>query len=538
MSRESACSARIAAAVSLALVMVAGAGSADASTLPASPAWTVSRSPSPDPVNSALEAVSARTTSDVWAVGYGYTTDATLAKHWDGSSWTVVPTPNPPSQFDGILFGVSADAASDAWAVGFSDHLNGESAIAEHWNRQRWTLVATPQPGAGGLDEFHGVVALAPNNVWAVGAYRTGSLVLKSLVEHYDGTSWRVVSSPSPGSSQTVLTGIAALSPTDMWAVGYEDTSPIALHWDGTSWTRVATPIEATGVDDWLNSVAAISTNDVWAVGLGAQGSLIEHWNGTSWRIVASPVIQNELSTVAGVSAGSVWAVSQRTGFPVPLIEHFDGRSWRVVTPARVPGSDELIGVAAAGGQAWAVGDSILGQMKTLVERIQPVRVTDAGFDRVGPRVHLGSTAVWEVDPSAAKSHTLVSGNLFQSPTLTAGQSFGYAFPIAGWFEVADTTTQTSQLVSVPPSGWPLRGSTATTFHVQWATTAAASGSSFEVEIMRPGTFTFQTWKPAGTTALSATFTADGGSGTYIFRSRATSPFSTSFSPDLVITVS
>jgi len=44
---------------------------------------------------------------------------------------------------------------------------------------------------------------------------------------------------------------------------------------------------------NYLNAVAAISSSDIWAVGsqtfFGQTGILIEHWNGTAWSVVTSP---------------------------------------------------------------------------------------------------------------------------------------------------------------------------------------------------------------------------------------------------------
>ena len=47
-----------------------------------------------------------------------------------------------------------------------------------------------------------GVTALAPNNVWAVGFYAKDvntDRPTKTLIEHWGGCSWKVVSSPNIG---------------------------------------------------------------------------------------------------------------------------------------------------------------------------------------------------------------------------------------------------------------------------------------------------------------------------------------------------
>src|SRR5262245_32365297 len=54
--------------------------------------------------------------------------------------------------------------------------------------------------------------------------------------------SWSVVTSPNPSPTLQYLFGVAAISPTDIWAVGVYDPSTsvgwtLTLHWDGSQWT-------------------------------------------------------------------------------------------------------------------------------------------------------------------------------------------------------------------------------------------------------------------------------------------------------------
>ena len=173
--------------------------------------------------------------------------------------------PGPPIQvsFYGFFRGVSADAANDIWAVGYSG-LNFVT-FSEHYDGTSWTLVRTPDVGSG-PNVLNGVVALAPNNVWAVG-YSTASQMpppgqydvpSKTLIEHYDGTSWSVVPSPNVGPNSQYqsnkLYGITAVSPTDIWAFGsYFAASgngnqmTLLLHWDGTSWSLNPSPSPEPG---------------------------------------------------------------------------------------------------------------------------------------------------------------------------------------------------------------------------------------------------------------------------------------------------
>src|SRR5205823_13678772 len=67
------------------------------------------------------------------------------------------------------------------------------------------------------------VAAISPNDVWAVGYYSNGTI---TLVEHWDGTQWSIVPSPNPGDSDNYLGAVATVSSNDVWAVGYFDAGP------------------------------------------------------------------------------------------------------------------------------------------------------------------------------------------------------------------------------------------------------------------------------------------------------------------------
>src|SRR5262249_58537090 len=88
---------------------------------------------------------------------------------------------------------------------------------------QVWSGAAAPSPG-GFEDELDGAVMLSPCSVWVVGSEGNGVSATKNLVEHWDGASWTVVPSPSPGTDLNGLIGAAAVSASNIWAVGVSDS--------------------------------------------------------------------------------------------------------------------------------------------------------------------------------------------------------------------------------------------------------------------------------------------------------------------------
>jgi hypothetical protein len=271
---------------------------------------------------------------------------------------------------------VAVVSASNVWAVGWQANRGIAQTLIEHWNGTQWSVVASPSP-ASGVNELFGVAVVTATNIWAVGfiANNTPSgPVQKTLIEHWNGTSWSVVKSPSPA-SPPVLNAVAVVSATNVWAVGNSGFNQTLIeHWNGTSWSIVKSPSPASGDD--LRGVAAVSASNVWATGYTVNGSsiqtLVQHWNGTSWQVVKSPNVgaSPALWAVAAVSANDIWAVgsdNNSNNVMQTLTERWNGTSWSVVkSPSPGSISTQLVGVAAISPtNVWAVGHA---DSNTLIE--------------------------------------------------------------------------------------------------------------------------------------------------------------------------
>jgi hypothetical protein len=285
--------------------------------------WTVVPSPHPGTF-SELEAIRAFSPTSIFAVGQADPknmglTRKTLILHYNGTRWTTVRSPSPG--FDNDLFGVRWVSAKDAWAVGtaFNRADRGKTLILR-WNGTRWRRVTSPNPAAD--DELSGVAATSAKDAWAVGG--TSGKHVHTFVLHWNGTAWKRVKSPSPA-PDSGLSAIGLTSPASAWAVGVTQTTnstdqTLALRWNGRTWATVATPAGPSGDVRTLTGVTAISSRDAWAVGaddVGGSGSnaqaIILHWNGSKWLPVAlpgaTPDTATELIAVAASSASNVWAV-------------------------------------------------------------------------------------------------------------------------------------------------------------------------------------------------------------------------------------
>lgn len=309
-----------------------------------------------------LWGVAATTPTDALAVGEGGADLSVRARHWDGTHW--VPT-QPPGGPISEMFGVAAITPTDAWGVGDAGNL----ALAEHWDGTTWTQTQTPPPDQYTRDIFHAVSGISSDDVWAVGETESGkSGGVVPLIEHWNGRTWKKVPfRPPPGNSEGYFSGIAAITPDDVWAVGsFGPDGPLIEHWDGTRWNPATGVINRNRVHGAvLRAVTGVSADNVWAVGAGLGGTAILHWNGHAWTRMPSPngpQPLNQLFGVTAVSTDDVWAVGtsgpfgQMTGRT--LILHWDGHRWtKVASPNPGRTNNGLYGVSATTHHdVWAVG--------------------------------------------------------------------------------------------------------------------------------------------------------------------------------------
>jgi hypothetical protein len=292
---------------------------------------------------------------------------ASQASHPSGQrGWCIVPSPDPYGNSG--LSDVAVLRNGESWAVGTAYPSTGLAAatVIEHFDGDRWRVVSSPNPdqSSNGLG---GVSALSPKDVWAVGGTSR-----RTLTEHWDGSKWAVVSSPRPPHEAGVLYSVDATASNDVWAVGiaypadFSVFSTLIEHWDGRAWTIVPS-VDPSSTYNLLLGVSGISLSDAWATGKfydDAQQrfrTLVEMWNGRRWKVVDSPSIgthDNELEAVTAVSSDSAWGVGWSSDVGIerkPVVERWDGQAWSIVRSPDL--AAQLSDVAVSGpGRLVSVG--------------------------------------------------------------------------------------------------------------------------------------------------------------------------------------
>jgi hypothetical protein len=222
---------------------------------------------------------------NVWAVGQQTIDKLSQIQHFNGTAWSVVTSPHFAN--GETLFSLKAISASNIFAVGASvDSLNNRTPLIEHFDGTKWSIVSVPHITGGQLID---IAVVSPSDIWAVGAVSAATPA--ALTMHFNGLQWTRVPAPT-----AALLAVTALATNNVWAAGAQlGKSTVIEHWNGTSWKVVTSP--NTGTATALNSISAISPTDIWAAGCNACGdvggsnpALIEHWDGTAWSINPAPV--------------------------------------------------------------------------------------------------------------------------------------------------------------------------------------------------------------------------------------------------------
>jgi hypothetical protein len=272
-------------------------------------AWSIVASPNRRAVSN-LAGVSCLSATDCTAVGASLPNKdskqyRTLIETWNGTAWSLAPSPNPSrgKGYD-VLEGVSCASASFCAAVGFHGKSPTTKALIETWNGSAWSVAPTPEQGS--KSSLSGVSCLSASSCTAVGGYSSPGLASGTLVESWNGSTWSVVPSPNAGTAgNNAFSGVSCLSASFCMAVGrYVATNTfqtLAEMWNGSAWSVVTTPSNPT--EQSLQGVSCTSASACISVG----SYEIQAWNGSSWSLVTAPQLHGApgVGQLNGVSCAS-----------------------------------------------------------------------------------------------------------------------------------------------------------------------------------------------------------------------------------------
>ncbi len=173
-----------------------------------------------------LNGVSCVSSTNCVAAGYYYngTHNQTLAEQYNGTSWTLALPLNTSSSQDNFLNAVTCVSATNCSAAGYSSATKASSdqTLIEQYNGSSWTIVPSPNTGPSQRNDLNGIACVSSSNCWAIGDYTTTPY--QTLVEQYNG-SWSIPSGAlvPPGGAPN-QPGLSAIDGPFGW--GWSSTIP------------------------------------------------------------------------------------------------------------------------------------------------------------------------------------------------------------------------------------------------------------------------------------------------------------------------
>jgi hypothetical protein len=235
----------------------------------------------------------------------GYFTDRAgageaLAERSDGRRWAIEPTPALAGASATLLFGVSCPAVRSCVAVGsVTDHSGITVPLVERWDGSRWSIQPTPTRTVArrGRVSYLAAVSCSSTRACVAVGHSGNSLGTTgtTLVEQWEGRRWRLVRTPGrAGAKVSFLSGVSCTSSVACTAVGHTVegsglATTLAERWDGSRWALQPTPTPLTTPSVQLTGVSCPAPTSCMAVGFftvtGFDVLLAERWDGSRWSI-------------------------------------------------------------------------------------------------------------------------------------------------------------------------------------------------------------------------------------------------------------
>ena len=332
-----------------------------------SASWIVTTSPDTNTaLLNSIQAVSCASPTFCAAAGFASngTHDQTLIEEWNGSQWSIVPSPNTSTSQDNELYGVSCVSASFCMAAGYYYTGTAYQTLIEEWDGSTWTIVTSPNTSTSLANELE-AVSCASSSFCFAGGYAAGSSN-QTLTEEWSGSAWNIVASADTSPSQgNIINGLSCTASSFCMAAGiFYDSSgasqTLTESWNGASWNLITSPNTSTTLDNALYGVSCVGTAFCMAADYANTGTifqtLTEEWTGSGWSIVSSPDTStsqsNELpgiscsSATFCIAAGNYTATNDQT-----LIEEWNGTAWSIEPSPNISSSanNDLNGVSCSG---------------------------------------------------------------------------------------------------------------------------------------------------------------------------------------------
>ncbi|HXW33538.1 MAG TPA: hypothetical protein VEJ87_03100, partial [Acidimicrobiales bacterium] len=113
--------------------------------------WSIENTPNVSgAIQTFLTSVSCPAADECLAVGYSLASAGTdpIVEQWDGNTWTLVNPPTPTGSADNELTSIACPLVSTCYAAGrtYATSSSAPLTLAEEWNGTSWSTMVTPNP--------------------------------------------------------------------------------------------------------------------------------------------------------------------------------------------------------------------------------------------------------------------------------------------------------------------------------------------------------------------------------------------------------
>ena len=265
--------------------------------------WMVSPAFSPPGTDVALSSVACITSDDCEAIGYENYPQTAIAEQWNGTTWSVIPIQSSASG-PTLLFGVSCLGPADCWAVGEGGTL---LSLAEHFDGSAWTIVPTPNPSGSDTETtLLSISCVTSAFCQAVGTYYPPPSGSAPIVETWDGTAWSIASLPAGGDG---LSGVDCYSQTSCIAVGRGQSAPLVFEYASGVWLPTSGPPPPPGTTG--NALGNVSCVADWACVTEAAASASGAPDQAYFAETSLPSPGAPSASITSPSSGATYALHQ-----------------------------------------------------------------------------------------------------------------------------------------------------------------------------------------------------------------------------------
>jgi hypothetical protein len=311
-----------------------------------------------------VQAVYAPSIDDAWAVGsttLGGTGDSAYI-HFNGSAWSLVSGPQI-----GPVAAVDGTSDSDLWVV--------STTTSAHYNGSTWASYPLAIPSGSTLGVFVPFVGFqrttlfvaGPSNVYAEIPVNSSAGYFETLLEHFNGKAWSLVTSaPGISPSNSQISQVTGSGADDVYleadvANGTDEPNYEVLHFNGTAWSVEPLPavsgldtdsqaeINITGPKDGLATLTGEYVETETFQGYAAQLA-----SGT-WSVAPLP-FSGAFGYGQTGGTGRAFALFGTSAFDAPTLTlwQWSAGAWTQITND----TDQAMTATANGSGLWTFNES------------------------------------------------------------------------------------------------------------------------------------------------------------------------------------